>query len=85
MYRRIRKSCNSGLRISSYLCSTKKNLDTLKADGIKLATNVQGQYLGATEPDLAPYRDMVLWKNARRLFPTSRGAEGSAWIQVSPP
>ena len=42
------------------------------------------QYLTA-EPDLAPYRDMVLWKNARRLFPTSRGAGGSAWIQVSPP
>ncbi len=27
------------------------------------------QYL-TTEPDLAPYRDMILWKNARRLFPT---------------
>ena len=29
------------------------------------------QYL-TTEPDLAPYRDMILWKNAQRLFQISQ-------------
>ena len=87
-------------------------LDTLKADGIKLATNVGGQYLGAPEldtlfsvlnerqavvilhphrpepvnrqvmqqtplamqeyltdePDLAPYKEMILRTNANMLF-----------------
>ena len=40
-------------------------LDTLKADGIKLATNVQGQYLGAAELDtlfalLNEYKTVVI-------------------------
>ena len=42
-------------------------LDTLKADGIKLATNAMGQYLGA--PELAPYKEMILFENAKRLIP----------------
>ncbi len=37
--------------VEAAICEAIYALDTLKADGIKLATNVQGQYLGAPELD----------------------------------
>jgi len=52
--------------VSKAIEEAKYALDVLKADGIKLATNVGGQYLGA--PDLAPFRGMILYQNTNQLF-----------------
>ena len=98
--------------VSKAIEEVKYALDVLKADGIKLATNIGGQYLGAPEldtlfsvlnerkavvilhphrpepvnkqvmqqtplamqeylskePDLAPFREMILYQNTNQLF-----------------
>ena len=46
-----------------------RTMKRLKATGFSQGLDRMKQYL-TTEADLAPFKEMILWKNARNLFPS---------------